>query len=188
MFAILAQNADSSSIMFATYDHCTESGTLHLVGRWRIALVEDGVEFRVLDQYGAVLVLTCSPSLDRSFDQDTPLGYLFALLVAHRGGLTLCAVGHRVVQGGQDFVEPMQVSVDVLENLEGLCPLAPLHQSRKLRAIRILRKMLPQVPQVACFDNAFHHTQPAIAQEFALPETLTATGVRRFRFHGLSYE
>ena len=188
MDAILVLNAGSSSIKFATYDYCTAPGTLHLLGRGRIALVGSEVEFRVWDQNGAVLALSRSPSPDRSFDQDVALEHLFAWLAAHRGGVTLAAVGHRVVHGGQDFVEPVQVSIAVLENLEGLIPLAPLHQPHNLRAIRILRKMLPQVLQVACFDTAFHHTQPALAQEFALPKTLTATGVRRYGFHGLSYE
>ena len=188
MDAILVVNAGSSSTKFAAYDHCTAPGTLRLLGRGRIALVGNEVEFLVRDQNGAVLAQSRSPSPNCSFDQDAALGHLFAWLAAHRGGLTLGAVGHRVVHGGQDFVVPVRVSAAVLENLEGLIPLAPLHQPHNLQAIRILRKTLPQVPQVACFDTAFHHTQPALAQEFALPKSLTASGVRRYGFHGLSYE
>ena len=97
-------------------------------------------------------------------------------------------VGHRVVHGGLEFMAPTRVDEDVVERLERYVPLAPLHQPHNLAAIRLLLERLPGVPEVACFDTAFHRTVPEVAQLFALPPRFAAAGVRRYGFHGLSYE
>ncbi|HEX2525169.1 MAG TPA: acetate/propionate family kinase [Geminicoccus sp.] len=98
------------------------------------------------------------------------------------------AVGHRVVHGGPDFVQPMLVDDTLLDRLEALVPLAPLHQPNNLAPIRSIRDRRPELPQVACFDTAFHRSHPAVADHFAVPEELYREGVRRYGFHGLSYE
>jgi acetate kinase len=103
-------------------------------------------------------------------------------------GHTLGAVGHRVVHGGARFTAPVLVDDKTLLALEGFVPLAPLHQPHCLAAIRAVRARVPTVPQVACFDTAFHRTMPPVAQAFALPRRLTDNGIRRYGFHGLSYE
>jgi acetate kinase len=100
----------------------------------------------------------------------------------------LVAAGHRVVHGGSLYSIPVRISSTVIDDLRRLVPLAPLHQPRNLAAIVAISKLHPELPQVACFDTAFHHTQPEIAAAFALPRTITAQGVRRYGFHGLSYE
>jgi acetate kinase len=100
----------------------------------------------------------------------------------------LLAVGHRVVHGGQHFSEPVLVDKTVLTELEALVPLAPLHQPQCLAFIRAVQDAMPAVPQVACFDTAFHSAQPAVAKAFGVPRYLTVEGVRRYGFHGLSYE
>ena len=105
-----------------------------------------------------------------------------------RAGLKLIAAGHRVVHGGILYSAPVLVDASVLSYLEQLVPLAPLHQPHNLTAIRAIARIRPDIPQVACFDTAFHHTQPAVAQAFALPREVTALGVKRYGFHGLSYE
>jgi acetate kinase len=92
------------------------------------------------------------------------------------------------VHGGQHFSEPVLVDTKVLTKLEALVPLAPLHQPQCLAVIRAVQDAMPTLPQIACFDTAFHRTQPAVAQAFALPRRLTDEGVRRYGFHGLSYE
>jgi acetate kinase len=97
-------------------------------------------------------------------------------------------VGHRVVHGGVEFSHPTLVSAQVLAKLEKLIPLAPLHQPHNLVPIRIVAERLPELPQVACFDTAFHATQPEVANAFALPAAITERGVKRYGFHGLSYE
>jgi acetate kinase len=98
------------------------------------------------------------------------------------------AVGHRVVHGGPDYSSPVRINADVVDRLERYVPLAPLHQPHNLAPIRSLLANLPHLPQVACFDTAFHRSHPAVADHFAIPQQLYAEGVRRYGFHGLSYE
>jgi len=98
------------------------------------------------------------------------------------------AVGHRVVHGGPDYDRPVLVDKDVLARLERYNSLAPLHQPNNLAPIRALLARRPELPQVACFDTAFHRGHSQLADHFALPEHLYAEGVRRYGFHGLSYE
>jgi acetate kinase len=92
------------------------------------------------------------------------------------------------VHGGRDFTAPVRLTAEILQQLDALTPLAPLHQPHSLAPIRTLMKLRPGLPQVACFDTAFHRTMPAVAMRFALPREYEAEGVRRYGFHGLSYE
>lgn len=100
----------------------------------------------------------------------------------------IVGAGHRVVHGGTKFTQPVRVDGAVLNELESLIPLAPLHQPHNLAAIRAVSERNPNLTQIACFDTSFHRTQPQLAQQFALPEELTASGIQRYGFHGLSYE
>src|SRR5215210_7580697 len=121
-------------------------------------------------------------------DHDRALAAAFDRCRADLGGHRLVAVGHRVVHGGTEFAAPVVIDDAVLARLEALVPLAPLHQPHNLAAVRAVRRLAPQLPQVACFDTAFHRTQPEVAQRFGLPRRFTDEGVRRYGFHGLSYE
>jgi acetate kinase len=103
-------------------------------------------------------------------------------------GKTPAAIGHRVVHGGTRFAQPILIDAEVITALEMLVPLAPLHQPANLAPIRALRRRLPRLPQVACFDTAFHRGHPEVADRFAIPQALHDEGVRRYGFHGLSYE
>lgn len=98
------------------------------------------------------------------------------------------AIGHRVVHGGPDFTAPTTVSNEVLKDLEPLIPLAPLHQPNNLAPIKMVHETHPHLLQVACFDTSFHRGHPKVADYYAIPEELHAEGVRRYGFHGLSYE
>jgi acetate kinase len=100
----------------------------------------------------------------------------------------IVATGHRVVHGGTKFTAPVLIDAETLAELEALVPLAPLHQPHNVAAIKAVAQMAPALPQVACFDTAFHRAQPAVAQAFALPRRYADEGVRRYGFHGLSYE
>ncbi|KUY85458.1 acetate kinase [Burkholderia territorii] len=102
--------------------------------------------------------------------------------------VALGAIAHRVVHGGARYVEPVVVDDDVLDALRTLTPLAPLHQPHSLDAIDALRDAFPDVPQIAVFDTAFHRTLPRVEQLLPLPHTWFDQGVRRYGFHGLSYE
>ena len=104
------------------------------------------------------------------------------------GAARVAGVGHRIVHGGMAYAKPALVDAGVLDALARLEPLAPLHQPHNLAGVRAAMAAFPGVPQVTCFDTAFHATQPDVNQHFALPQALHAAGVRRYGFHGLSYE
>ncbi|CAO3418415.1 acetate/propionate family kinase [Azospirillum doebereinerae] len=125
---------------------------------------------------------------DEASDRTALLAYLLDWIEARLDGATLVAAGHRVVHGGIRHAAPVRITPAVLDELEGLVPLAPLHQPHNLAAIRALAEAHPELPQVACFDTAFHRGQPWQAGMFAIPRELTDEGVRRYGFHGLSYE
>lgn len=116
------------------------------------------------------------------------LDSLRTLLGRLEGVPAIRAVAHRVVHGGQHFSESVLVTDAVLEQLASLNSLAPLHQPHNLAGIRSFRQAFPTLPQVACFDTAFHAGLPEVASAFALPRALTEQGVRRYGFHGLSYQ
>ncbi len=116
------------------------------------------------------------------------LGALLRWLENHFRDNQPVAAGHRVVHGGSLYTEPVIVTDLVMAELRRLIPLAPLHQPHNLAAIAALSKLHPSLPQIACFDTAFHHTQSQVATAFALPRRLAAEGIRRYGFHGLSYE
>jgi acetate kinase len=100
----------------------------------------------------------------------------------------VAAVGHRVVHGGPDLVDPIAIDDAVLETLRRLIPLAPLHQPHNIAGIEAARKAFPHAPQIACFDTAFHRAHPFVSDTFALPRSYYDEGVRRYGFHGISYE
>ena len=104
------------------------------------------------------------------------------------GARRLAALGHRVVHGRLRHSRPARVTPELLDKLEALVPLAPLHEPHNLAPIRMAQRLNPDLPQVACFDTAFHRTAPEVEQAFALPYSLYEEGVRRYGFHGLSYE
>lgn len=121
-------------------------------------------------------------------DHDVFLAALFDWVDTQIGPDRLIGVGHRVVHGGQHSTRPVLVNAAILDRLDALIPLAPLHQPHNLAAIRTIWGVRPELPQVACFDTAFHAGQAPVATRFAIPRALEAEGVRRYGFHGLSYE
>jgi acetate kinase len=189
--AILVLNAGSSSIKFALYGWPRAAGAeadLMPLAHGQVAHAGNDIALRVKDLSGTVLIDQHTPLGLQGFDHDQATGVLFAWLDAHLDGIEVAAVGHRVVHGGAHHFAPALVDAALLQELDELVPLAPLHQPHNLSAIRVIAQRWPQVPQVACFDTAFHHTQPAVAQALALPRRFAQAGVRRYGFHGLSYE
>jgi acetate kinase len=120
-------------------------------------------------------------------DHEAVLARMLDWLHGRDDGVTVRAAGHRIVHGGTAYDRAVRIDDTVLTALDGLVPLAPLHQPHNLAPVRALWSRSPDLPQVACFDTAFHRTQPELAQRFALPADLTAAGVKRYGFHGLSY-
>ena len=181
--SIVVLNAGSSSIKFCTFRRSGARLGRELRGQ--------------VSGLGTAPVLSArrngSSATERSLGSD-PMSHAEAMdvlldfLSAELHGERIAGVGHRVVHGGLEFMAPTRVDVNVLARLERYCPLAPLHQPHNLAAIRLMLERLPGVPEVACFDTAFHRTIPEVAQLFALPPRFAAAGVRRYGFHGLSYE
>ncbi|MFP7671865.1 acetate/propionate family kinase [Marivita sp. S0852] len=116
------------------------------------------------------------------------LGHIFARLDDLSDLGTIAAFSHRIVHGGPDYAAPILINEAVLARLTELEPLAPSHQPNNLRPIRRIQEHYPDIPQIACFDTAFHRTQPRVAQIFGLPRALTDDGILRYGFHGLSYD
>jgi acetate kinase len=181
--AIVVLNAGSSSVKFCTFAR-SDTG---LVRDLRGQVSGLGTSPRLVARRGEEIVADRVPG-DETLDHGGALGILFEFLRGQLGGAGLAGVGHRVVHGGLEFMAPTRLDAATLARLERYVPLAPLHQPHNLAAIRLLFERLPQVPQVACFDTAFHRTIPEVAQLFALPLRYAEAGVRRYGFHGLSYE
>ena len=125
---------------------------------------------------------------DAGFDHAAATQAMMRIGAQWLDGRDISAVGHRVVHGGAEYSTPLLLTDEVIENLATLIPLAPLHQPHNLAPIRAIRKSHPDLPQVACFDTAFHRSQPPLAQAFAIPRKYSQDGVRRYGFHGISYE
>ena len=185
---LLVINSGSSSIKFAAYDVAADT---------RLQRIADGK----IEGIGSVARLVVrrpdgTRIEDRCIDVSTlpalgateAFAYLLDWLRAHADGRTLLAVGHRVVHGASRFTEPTRVSPEILDELDSFSALAPLHQPHNLAAIRAIAHLLPGLPQVACFDTEFHSAQSWVAHACALPRHISAAGVKRYGFHGLSYE
>ena len=163
---IAVLNAGSSSLKFSIFLH--QEGQLQPVFRGQLEGLFTTPRFLVRDQAGET-------AGERSWPEGTRLGHegaiehLFQWAEEQKrrlGGQRLTAVGHRVGHGGLEYLEPVRIDAAVLADLERLIPLVPLHQPYNLAPINALRERRPELPQVACFDTAFHRTQPAVAQAF----------------------
>lgn len=182
--AILVLNAGSSSIKFSLYACPPTAQSLSLIYKGAMTGIGTDAKFKATDAEGKVL---SEQSLGTAHHDQT-LSVLLDWVESHGDGMNIIAAGHRVVHGGGVFSTPMRVTPQVFEQLESFIPLAPLHQSHNLAPIQVLNKLKQDIPQIVCFDTAFHTTQPAVAQAFALPRELSAQGIKRYGFHGLSYE
>lgn len=183
--AILVINAGSSSIKFSLFLERGESLELFLGGQ--LEELYNTPRFKARGTAGAI-VAEKQWVQGQSLGHDGAIAYLANFLRGHLVEHHLAAVGHRIVHGGVDYTAPVRLTAEIVGHLEQLIPLAPLHQPHNLTPIRLLMATRPELLQVACFDTAFHCTQPAVAQAFALPSEITERGVRRYGFHGLSYE
>lgn len=182
---ILVLNAGSSSVKFATFalrgdaDPALElKGQVSGIGQGTTKLSAADAAGRKLDWGSAAALAT----------HDDALGLLIDRLEIAARRQDWIGAGHRVVHGGTAFSAPLRIDAAAIEKLAALIPLAPLHQPHNVAPIRALHRLLPELPQVACFDTAFHTTQPDLAVRFPLPEEYWRRGLRRYGFHGLSYE
>lgn len=182
--AALVLNSGSSSIKFGLFD----------ISAGEPALLCKGL----LDEHEAKpRIVVKSPGGEDLFEtnreaSDADSGHLFSDVLGfvedRFGGHRLRAVGHRIVHGGPDYSGPVELTDDVYARLEALTPLAPLHQPRCLEPVRTIAAIKPDLTQIACFDTAFHHSMAPPASRFAIPRRHEERGIRRYGFHGLSFE
>jgi xylulose-5-phosphate/fructose-6-phosphate phosphoketolase len=184
---ILVLNAGSSSIKFSLFEERGDDLAAEVRGKVERLAGEGEPRFVATRPDGSVVAERRWPA-NAYVGHGGALEALLAFVRGPAGGRALSGVGHRVVHGGTAFTGPARVDEAVLARLQTFVPLAPLHQPHNLRPIRLLRERDPRLPQVACFDTAFHRSLPPVAERFALPEELHAAGLRRYGFHGLSYE
>jgi acetate kinase len=183
---VLVVNAGSSSLKFSVF-RLNDTDALQLAVRGQIDGIGTLPRLRVKEATGAVVSERDLEVTEISSLQDA-IELAGAWLREHYQDALLLAVGHRVVHGGIQFSHPVMIDAEVFAALEQLIPLAPLHQGHNLAVIRAVQEAQPLVPQIACFDTAFHRTHPQIADLYALPWQYYESGVRRYGFHGLSYE
>jgi acetate kinase len=181
---ILVINAGSSSIKFSIFETLPDRA-VSATADGEVAGIGLSARLIAHDSAGRALV-------DRAVSSENHNEALAAIRIWFSSDFGSAAgfdgVGHRVVHGGLTYAEPVLVNEHVIADLDALIPLAPLHQPHNIAAIRAIASIAPDVLQVACFDTAFHRAQPEIAQEYGLPRALSAKGIRRYGFHGLSYE
>ncbi|WP_417596745.1 acetate/propionate family kinase [Oceanospirillum sp.] len=193
MNSILIVNAGSSSLKCSIFDE--DAGEVRQHFRVKVANLAGPAHLEIYDhseKTDGILVDKMDLSAEE-LDVAHSQAHHQALSVVmnwleHNTKFKVTQVGHRVVHGGDFYSEPVVVTDDVLDKLETLIPLAPLHQPYNLKLIQVCQDLLPGLPQVACFDTAFHSTIPDVARNFAIPRMLTREGVRRYGFHGLSYQ
>lgn len=177
--AVLAVNAGSSSLKVGLYPQpdAPAAWTASFEG------LEPGGSPRWSARGQPARPIDSGPAAD-------PHGAALAVLAAHLAGqgVQLAAVAHRIVHGGEAFTAACLLDDAAVHALEALSPLAPLHQPHNLAGVAAFRRLWPGLPAVGCFDTAFHATLPEVERRFALPDAVVATGIRRYGFHGLSYQ
>lgn len=181
-------NSGSSSIKFSLYDQIKDEN-LRLLYRGIVENIGTTPHFVAKNGDGEII--------DEHYWQpesgnthENLLEFIIGWIRIHRIqlGLELLGVGHRVVHGADQYTKPVIITDSILQVLYKFCPLAPLHQPHNLSSIQTIMKLAPMVPQVACFDTAFHTTTPALFQKYGLPHHFCENGIKKYGFHGLSYE
>ena len=186
MSLVLVLNAGSSSVKFALIN-ASQIYNERDLARGAIDGIGQSPRWSVKDASGKTVEAQDLPT-DHQLTHRLAIQLILEWIEAKYKLSSLAAAGHRVVHGGPDFVAPVRIDHAKADTLRTLVPLAPLHQPHNLAAIDSLFELKPDLPQIACFDTAFHATMPDIARNFALPRELTAKGIRRYGFHGISYD
>ena len=183
--AILSVNLGSSSLKFALYSIHEEQQTLDLLCKGKVDGLSQTSKFSATGHRGESLDTL---EIDTKGDLSAILEFVFKWISQRFENIALKGVGHRVVHGGTFYAKAVLIDQTVLTQLDKLSPLAPYHQPQNLLGVRVLQELRPLIPQVACFDTAFHANLPHMETLFALPHSLWDEGVRRYGFHGLSYD
>ena len=183
---ILTLNAGSSSVKFALYE--TGSDEPEMLAKGQVEGIGTAPRFRATDAAGGLLAESYWEALDGGDGHNLAFQQIARWIGDFTGKHELVAIGHRVAHGGERYTRPVMIDQEVLRELDRLIPLVPLHQPHSLAAIRAVARSNPELPQVACFDTAFHRGRPEVSERLGLPFELYEEGVRRYGFHGISYE
>ncbi len=178
---VLVLNAGSSSLKFQVF----RVGDLDVLARGKAVRLGEPEPAMDASLAGGTRERIALPP---ACDHDTALAAVLAFVDRHDDAWRMKAIVHRIVHGGERFVDPVVVTPEVFAALEGLSPLAPLHQPHNLAAVTAARRLMGDVPNIACFDTAFHARHDALTHNFALDQELRDKGIRRYGFHGLSYQ
>jgi acetate kinase len=178
---VLTINGGSSSIKFALFEAGDSPQQILAGAIERIGLPEATLQVKGLDQADNFSRLVRAP------DHTVAVGALMDWIEKRSGHDALAAVGHRVVDGGPKYYEPQRITPEMVEELRRLSPFDPDHMPEEILLTEAFHRRFPDLPQVACFDTAFHHDMPRVAQLLPIPRRYQAQGVRRYGFHGLSY-
>jgi acetate kinase len=181
---ILTVNSGSSSVKFALFAFDDEGVTPEPLAEGEAEGLGASPRLKITARVGGGV----DTALDADADHEAVLRTVLDWVERHKSAMTVIAAGHRIVHGGPTFHEPRRLSAALIEELSALAPLAPLHQPHNLAPVRALARSHPHLPQIACFDTGFHASNSALTSSYALPRELTASGIRRYGFHGLSYE
>jgi acetate kinase len=184
--AIVVFNAGSTSLKFGAYG-VDEADALPLLCIGRIDSLQDDPHFVVKDAAGEPLAAHEWGDGDR-LDHQAALHFVITWLEANIANTEVVAAGHRIVLGGTRFEAPVRIDREVLDYLDSLTAMEPLHQPFNVAGARAFAEVFPGLPQVACFDTSFHRTMPPVAQTYALPKDVRDLGVRRWGYHGISYD
>jgi acetate kinase len=180
--AILTLNAGSSSLKFALFG--IADGSVRLAVKGEAEKLDSTPHFMAEDADGKIL----ADEIWAGASFDAVIGKILDWAISHLGRDQLVAVGHRMVHGGPDHAAPERVTPELLTALDALVPLAPLHLPHNIAPIRAIARARPSLTQVVTYDTAFHRTMPDVATRIAIPRRYEEEGVRRYGFHGLSYE
>lgn len=182
--SVLVLNAGSSSIKFGLFDITPAEPKLQCRG---LLDEQEKIPRVVVSDASGTQLFEKRRTSGTPEDNDL-LNDVFAWIEDYLAGGSLAAVGHRIVHGGRAFYRPVVITEQTIATLEALTPLAPLHQPRCLAPVRAVQALRPELPQIACFDTAFHHNLAPPASRFAIPRQFEERGIRRYGFHGLSFE
>ena len=182
---ILALNAGSSSIKFALFETASAADPM-AIGKGQIEGIGTRPQLRATDASGRVVAEQSWD--DGEVSRPKMVRHLLDWADAYLGHRPLLAAGHRIVHGGVVFTEPCRITPKVIAELTALTPLAPLHQPLGLALVHAVAEAKPELAQIACFDTAFHHRLRPPISRYAIPRAYEAKGIRRYGFHGLSYE
>ncbi len=185
MAHLLTLNAGSSSLKFALFE--AEGKIPGLLAKGQVEALGSSPHLILHSNAGDKLEDRVAPK-NTAHAHESALQHVLDTLKMHFPAMRVEAVGHRVVHGGPNFAEPVRLTTEIIETLQELIPLAPLHQPHSLSGIEAAHRAFPDAMQIACFDTAFHRAHPWVNDTFALPRVYYDKGIRRYGFHGLSYE